>query len=318
MAEDLPDRVQTVRNAWINAIRAEVLRTDVPPELPRVAGVGMWIATYADADGGGAFPGRDTLARLEGCTKETVTRAVKVLMAVGLLARKRRPNASSVYQLLLPLERPNWADHIHLYTDTRQRRAHAAKKAADAAEVIARKASVDAVRTASTVSVPDSVHAGLSEPTAQTPDSVYGHPRTASVDAFRTASTAVAYQYRPTSGRTQHPDHDMAEPEPQPQVGAGAGAENEDSSPEDDGQAPELRTVPTPVGSRGRRDAKSATQSPLLMSVPTEYSELRKAAAADPGLVRTAVQQLGAGEAIRIYGVRLVTTHAPDLIATGT
>jgi hypothetical protein len=85
-------------------------------------------------------------------------------------------------------------------------------------------------------------------------------------------------------------------------------------------EPPELHSVPVPVGSRARRDARAdgSCQPPLLISVPTEYAELRQAAETDPGLVRAAVQQLGSGEAIRVYGVRLVNAHAHDLIATGT
>ncbi|PVE04625.1 helix-turn-helix domain-containing protein [Streptomyces scopuliridis] len=231
------DRVQTVRNAWINALRAEVLRDGVPAELPRIANVGVWIATYADADGGGAFPSRETLGTLAGCAQETVTRCVKVLMAVGMLARRRRPNASSVYQLLIPVSRPDWAAHIHLYTDTRQRKAHAAKKAEQITDVVrkttstVRTASVDADRTASMDCVPDSVHGGRSEPPPEGPDSVHGRPRTASMDAFRTASMAGPYQYNHPYGVDPDPDHNMAEPEPQPQVRAGARGEN-DSSPQ--------------------------------------------------------------------------------------
>ncbi|MGW6598475.1 helix-turn-helix domain-containing protein [Streptomyces sp. NPDC055036] len=233
------DRVQTVRNAWINALRAEVLRDGVPAELPRIANVGVWIATYADADGGGAFPSRETLGTLAGCAQETVTRCVKVLIAVGMLTRRRRPNASSVYQLLIPVSRPDWAAHIHLYTNTRQRKAHAAKKADQVADVArketsaVRTASVDADRTASTDCVPDSVHDGGSEHPPEGPDSVHGRPRTASMDTFRTASMVGPYQYNHPYGVDPDPDHNLAEPEPQPQVRAGAGArEKNDSSPQ--------------------------------------------------------------------------------------
>lgn len=140
------DRVQSVRNAWTNALRAEVLRVGRRiPEVSRVVTVGMWIATYADADGSNAFPGRDTLAALCGGTEETVTNAVKVLMGVGVLARKRRPNASSMYQLLMPLGGGlDWAAHIHHMTETRQRKAYAKKKAERISEAL-RTASTDAV-----------------------------------------------------------------------------------------------------------------------------------------------------------------------------
>ena len=132
------DRVISVRNAWINAMRAEVLRVGrTIPEVARVVTVGVWIATYADADGGNAFPSRETLATLSGCSQETVTRAVKVLMGVDVLARKRRPNASAVYQLLIPIgsEGLDWKSHIHHMTETRQRVARRKEKERQAAEI---------------------------------------------------------------------------------------------------------------------------------------------------------------------------------------
>jgi hypothetical protein len=230
------DRVQSVRNAWTNALRAEVLRVGrAIPEVARVVTVGMWIATYADADGSNAFPGRDTLATLSGCSQETVTRAVKVLLGVGVLARKRRPNASAMYQLLMPLGGGlDWAAHIHHMTETRQRKAYAKKKAD------AWTASTDAIRTATTDGVPDSVRAGGSGQRPQTPseipDSVHGRPRTASTDAFRTASMDAPTSTTPKGDPL--PDHDMADDSPQPQKRAGEAAEDE-SSPSEAPPAPE-------------------------------------------------------------------------------
>ena len=236
------DRVQSVRNAWTNALRAEVLRVGRRiPEVSRVVTVGMWIATYADADGSNAFPGRDTLAILSGCSQETVTRAVKVLMGVGVLARKRRPNASAMYQLLMPLGSKglDWASHIHHMTETRQRKAYAKKKADRVAEVT-RTASTDAVESTATPvenpsdsvrgRVPDSVRDGGSEPVKRIPDSVHGRPRKASVDAVRTASVAGAYQYIPTSGRDPLPDHTLAGLSPQPPKRAGEAVKDESST----------------------------------------------------------------------------------------
>lgn len=218
------DRVQSVRNAWTNALRAEVLRVGrTIPEVARVVTVGMWISTYADADGSNSFPARETLATLSGCSQETVTRSVKVLMGVGVLTRKRRPNASTVYQLLIPTGRLAWEAHIHHVTDTRQRKAYAKKKA----EELTRTASTDAHRTASTAGVPDSVRGGGSEPSESTPDSVHGRPRKASVDAVRTASVAGVYQYLPTSGRDPLPDHNSADLSPQPPVRVGARGESD-------------------------------------------------------------------------------------------
>ncbi|MFE6426773.1 hypothetical protein ACFVOB_15045 [Streptomyces rochei] len=228
------DRVQSVRNAWTNALRAEVLRVGRRiPEVARVVTVGMWIATYADADGSNAFPGRDTLGTLAGCSQETVTRAVRVLMGVGVLARKRRPNASAMYQLLMPLGGGlDWQTHIHHMTETRQRVARRKEKEQRAAEAATRNASGDAVRKASASDVPDSVRVGGSEPAPATPDSDRGRPRNASGDAVRTASASGVYQYIPTSGRDPLPDHTLAGLSPQPPKRAGEAVNDESSTGE--------------------------------------------------------------------------------------
>ncbi|MEU6649477.1 helix-turn-helix domain-containing protein [Streptomyces sp. NPDC046900] len=257
------DRVQSVRNAWTNALRAEVLRVGrTIPEVARVAAVGMWIATYTDADGSNAFPARDTLATLSGCSQETVTRAVKVLMGVGLLTRKRRPNASTVYQLLIPTGRPDWAAHIHHMTDTRQRRARQLEKERLVAE-LTRTASADAIRTASAVGVPDSVRGGGSEPSEEAPDSVRGRPRKASPDAVRTASAAGVYQYPPTSGRDPLPDHDSADHSPKPQTRAGEAAERDQSEARQLPRCPECAQPIVPDPRRPDRTIHAACQRRL-------------------------------------------------------
>ncbi|MFD6935291.1 helix-turn-helix domain-containing protein [Streptomyces goshikiensis] len=215
-------------------MRAEVLRVGKRiPEVARCGQLGMWIASYADADGSSSFPGRETLACLMGCSEETVTRIVKVLVGVGVIARKRRPNASSVYQLLplafLPGGLP-WEEHIHHLTETRQRKAHAKKKAEAVAE-LTRTASMDAVRTGADAAepapdsvrgcVPDSVRGGGSEGVGGDVDSVHGRPRKASTDAVRTASVAGSYKVFPTCGRDPHTDKEPAGlvAQPQPRVG---------------------------------------------------------------------------------------------------
>lgn len=228
------------RTAWTNALRAEVLRVGKRlPEVARVAQVGVWLGTYADADGSNAFPGREVLATLAGCSLETVSRAVRVLVGVGALERKRRPNTSSMYRLrlFLPGGLP-WEEHLHHYTDTRQRRDYAQKKAEAARK---RKASTDAVREGEADSVrgrgPDSVHGGGSEPADEGPDSVHGRPRNASVDAVRTASVAGGYKVPPTCGRDQDTDKDPAGVVDQPQKRAGARAGARDDKGANSGEA---------------------------------------------------------------------------------
>lgn len=228
------DGVQWVSTAWINAMRDEALRVGRDlPEVARVVGIGVWIATYADKDGSNAFPSRETLATLAACSQETVSRAVKVLVGVGVLERKRRPNTSAMYQLLMPLgRRLDWAAHIHPMTETRQRKAHAKKKA-DAV----RKASVDAVEKpvgnypdSVRGRVPDSVRVGGSGPPAKDPDSVRGRPRTASLDAFRTASVDAPTKPTTTCGSDPHPDHNLAGLEPRLTTRAGEAVKDESST----------------------------------------------------------------------------------------
>ncbi|MFD0572677.1 hypothetical protein ACFQ0T_29990 [Kitasatospora gansuensis] len=215
MATDRPDRIQSVRNAWINALRDETLRIRTP-EMARVAHVGHMIATYADADGGNAFPGQDTLAALVGGTDEAVARAVKVLVAVGVLRQKRRPNASAMYQLLMPVGRQlDWETHMHLYTETRQKRAREAQKARIAEELMAsRTPSQDGIRTPSQAGFPDTVLGGVSGSRPRTgsdgPEPVLGRPRNPSQDGFRTPSQAGVPVHLPTVGTQRTTTHRSA------------------------------------------------------------------------------------------------------------
>lgn len=316
MSSSESDRVQSVRNGWTNMLRAEVLASDLP-DLPRVTAVGVWLATFADADGGNAFPSRQTLARLAGCSVDTVTDAVSVLMAVGVLVRRRRPNKSAVYQLLVPVESPDWATHIHLLTDTRQRRAHAAKKKRDAET---RKASVDAVREASVAGVPDSVRGGGTNLPPETPESVRGRPREASVDVVRKASVAGVDHNPSTYGRDPLPDEDVLGLSPQPQA-VGARADEGTTNPSGQPAAPEqgpptLHAVPTPPGAQARTQSGSG-QRPLLLAVrtaaqvsPEERAALRRDATPDE--IRQAVTELGRTEAIALYGLLLTSPYLID------
>lgn len=234
--------VQWVSTAWINAMRDEVLRVGRDlPEVARVVGIGVWIATFAEKDGSNAFPSRETLATLAACSQETVTRAVKVLIGVGVLARRRRPNTSAMYQLLIPLGSKGlpWDKHIHHMTVTRQRKAHAKAKAERLAEA-ARTASVDAVeKPADPVEnqadsvrgrVPDSVRVGGSGPSRENPDSVHGRPRTASTDAFRTASMDAPTKPTTTCGSDPLPDHNLAGLSRQPPKRAREAVKDESST----------------------------------------------------------------------------------------
>ena len=249
---DIPDaepRVQSVRNAWTNALRAEVLRLD-RADLAKVATVGTWIASYADADGGRSWPSRETLATLAGCSTESVTRAIRVMVGVGILSTRRRPNSTAVYQLLMPLGPLDWTPHLDEYGKTRQRLAHAKKKAKDAATAEAsapRTASTDAIRNTVHGRGPDSVHGGVSETSDQAPDRVHGRPRTASTDAIRTASMdAPTSTYLPTVD-TPSADTTRFGPRPQPPVARASPPRTLAAAPPPAADIPAARTEPPPV-----------------------------------------------------------------------
>lgn len=226
MASTSTDRVQTVRNAWINRLRDEVLRTG-RAEVAKCARVGVWIATYADADGSSAFPSNETLAALAGCTDETVTRAVKVLVAVGLLVRRRRPNKSSVFQLMLPPGHLAWDAHLHLYTDTRQARRKKAQKAKDFEEQ--RNPSQNGSRNPSFTGVPEPVPAGDSAESGNRS----GTGTDTVPQRVPEPVPAGGDHYPPTYGRDPDTHHDTVAVVPQPQD-AGAQGGDEQSSPQED------------------------------------------------------------------------------------
>lgn len=230
--------VQTPRNAWINRVRDEALRCH-RPEVCKAFHIGFIIASYADADGSNIFVGQDTVATIAGCTDETVSRCLKLLVAVGLLEKRRRPNRTAVYQLLIPTQRPDWELWAHLYTDTRQAR----RKAAIKQQEVAERASA---RRADTVPerYPDTVPAGGSGTRSAT-----GSERSGTRSG--TGSDTVLHRVPDTvpaggdqSSRDPYRDQEMADDSPQPQVVAPEPGEKDPSpsQPDDDTtQAPALR-----------------------------------------------------------------------------
>ncbi|MEV6790875.1 helix-turn-helix domain-containing protein [Streptomyces sp. NPDC051320] len=296
---------QSPQNAWVNRVRDEALRMR-HPAVSKCFTVGMVIATYTDEDGSNAWPSLETISAIAGCSDETVTRCVKLLVAVGLLARKRRPNTSALYQLLIPLERPNWEEHLHLYTKTRQARAKREKKAREIAEMLAaRTPTQDGSRKPFPTEVPGTVPAGCSEPPGDRRRTV---PDT---DAGRVPETVPAGGDQPNHlyEADQPPDHAPPGAVPQPQVVAASAVA--DFSPEGKAAGPALHTVPTSPGSRGRDT--SGGQQPLLLAVripphvDEDTAQLR--ATATPEIIRRAITELGQGEAIARYGWRLVNPH---------
>lgn len=252
------ERVQTVRNAWINAIRDEALRMR-RPEVSKAAHIGVWIASYADADGSNAWPSGETLAAIAGCTRDTVIRCVKLLVAVGLLEKRRRPNKSAVYQLVIPVQRPDWQAHMDVWGESRQAQARRKAKEKEVAELLAksspddnRKSSPDATQQGSEV-----VPGGTTGSRPGTTTEQFGsRPRTPPEVVPGRLPEVVpgggGDQYLPTSGRDPQPDHDMAEHPPKPQVGAGARPED-DQSPRGKAAFPRCAECGDPMAPRPGR-----------------------------------------------------------------
>jgi ssDNA-binding Zn-finger/Zn-ribbon topoisomerase 1 len=288
---DAPEHKQSVRNAWINRLRDEALRMR-RVEVSKCVHIGILIGTYADADGTNAFPSGKTLAVIAGCTEETVTRCVKVLMAVGLLRRKRRPNQSSMYLLVLPLGKPvAWEEHLHLYTDTRQARRKKAIKEQEIAEALANREAGpdelrnpfrDGVRNPFPDGVPEPVPAGGSEESGTRS----GTGGSTVPQRVPEPVPAGGDHYIPTFGRDPEPDQTLVEHPPQPQERAGEAVEDFDQSAEEDDQPfgrcevcghPLVRAGSkrcsahrdTPSRRRLREGRSKPVQAPLLMSVPS-------------------------------------------------
>ncbi|WP_432116612.1 helix-turn-helix domain-containing protein [Streptomyces sp. S1] len=316
------DHVQSVRNAWINRVRDEALRTR-RPEVSKAVHIGILIATYADADGSNAFPSTATLAAIAGVSEETVTRCLRLLRAAELLVRRRRPNQSSVYQLLIPAARIDWSEHLHVWGETRQAKARKKAKADAVAALLAEQEaaeegtpSPDAVRNPSGAGGPEPVPGGGSETSGT-------RPRTGADTVPGRVPEPVpggGLPIPPTCGRDPGPDQTMAAVPPQPQDAHASDADDAG-----------LRLVPPPRG--GRRaapgDAQTAgSQRPLLLPVrglPADRRELTQEqrdavrAQATPDLVRAAIEAEGIGQAIHLYGHRLVSeAMADDQTSTGT
>lgn len=130
--------VQPPRTAWMNRMRAEALCAH-RPEISKIVHVGWVIASYADSDGAGADPSTETIAAIVGSSQETVSRAKKVLKAVGVLVERRRPNTNSEYRLQQPPADGSldWDTHLSLYTDTPQARQKRKAKQKQIAEHLA-------------------------------------------------------------------------------------------------------------------------------------------------------------------------------------
>ncbi|MFG2899547.1 helix-turn-helix domain-containing protein [Streptomyces zaomyceticus] len=319
----MSDHVQSVRNAWINRVRDEALRAR-RPEVSKAVHIGILIATYANADGSRSYPSNETLAAIAGVSEETVTRCVRLLLAAELLVRRRRPNQSSVYQLLIPQARIDWAEHLHVWGETRQAKARKKAKAAEIEALLAERANP------SGDGFPEPVPGGVPEPVpGGAPDTPGTRPRTGADTVPGRVPEPVpggGLPVPPTSGRDPQPDQTMAALPPQPQAAREEAAE---SSPEELQGRPGPRLVPPPRG--GCSTALSGSQGagsqrPLLLSVrglAADRQELSQEqrdevrAQATPDAVRAVIAAEGAAQAVALYG-RWAVAAAMNDTQTGT
>lgn len=205
---------QSVTSAWVQGLRREVIATG-NRDIARVAQVGVWMSTFANADGTSITAGQKTIALLTAMSVESVSRAIKVLVGLGLLRSRRRPNQNTEYILTLPVGPLEWQKWLPFFTETRQKIAHRARKAADLEQVIAK---TDTVRGGS----PDTVRGGSPNGLTEDPDTVRGRGRTPSVDGVRTPSVAGGTMSHLPPVVTSTENQDTVAHLPQPQVGGAA------------------------------------------------------------------------------------------------
>lgn len=224
MAADEP-RPQSVTSAWVQGLRREVIVSG-SRDIARIAHVGVWMSTFANADGTSITAGQKTIAGLTGTSIESVSRAIQVLKGLGLLRSRRKPNQNTEYILTVPTGPLDWGSWLPVFTETRQRRDHRARKAA---ELVGRFEVPDTVRGRGPDTVrgwiPDTVRGGVSNPPVTDPDTVHGRYRTPSMDAVRTPSVAGGTMSYLPPVVTSTEDLDTAWLSPRPQVRAGEGGE---------------------------------------------------------------------------------------------
>ncbi|MER8030650.1 hypothetical protein ABTZ78_17025 [Streptomyces bauhiniae] len=318
--------VQAPRTAWMNRMRAEALRMR-RPDVSKVVHVGWVIASYADSDGTGAYPGNLTIGAIVGSAEETVTRAKAVLKALGVLVEKRRPNESTLYRLVPLTDALDWDAHLHLYTDTRQKRSKQAAKAKKVAEhVAAREAELAADRNPVQNGDRNLVQngdrgsrnpfpPGVPEPGAERgpaasagsePVPAGGSEPGSPSSGTRSGTGAEPVPHRvpepvPAGGlqrsSDKRPDKEGAGPGLRPPLAPGSGPEGQVS---DGGkEKTRLALAPAPRGRVRRTAAAPTTQPPLLIAI-TGY-----APPAPEGIRRTLTDH-GVPEALRRYGHELV------------
>jgi hypothetical protein len=280
------ERKESVRSAWTRTLRQEALRMR-SAAVSRIVHVGIIIATYADSDGTHATMAGPTLAAITGYSEETITRATRVLVAVGLMERKRRPNLTAMHTLLMPLGDVDWNAHLHLYTNNRQQ---ARRQQAKAEEVQRRLAEVDPgdvlnpFTPAYWAANPDSDWRPLGDPEWQPPT---GDTRNPSADAVRNPF--------PTGGPEPVPDGDSG-------TRSRRGVHNSGTRPRT-GTEPDRGRSPEPVPDGGEHSylpsvGHPLTDTDLVEPVPQPQVRAREAGANDhPSPQLQAIEGGGHGQA---------------------
>ncbi|MET7746787.1 helix-turn-helix domain-containing protein [Streptomyces sp. NPDC005385] len=274
------ERVQAPRTAWMNAMRAEALRMN-RPEVSKIVHIGWVIASYADSDGTNACPKTETIAAIVGSSDETVSRAKKVLKALGVLVEKRRPNTNSEYRLqpVLGDSRLDWDAHLHLYTDTPQARHKRKKKEREIAEHLARREQ-ELARTPSQNGVRNPFPQGVPDGPEPVPAGGSETPSQESGTRRGTGSEPVAERGPepvPAGGEQRElhkgPDKEGAGPSLRPPVSPGQGPERRiRERGKETGLA--LAPDPTPRGRTRKSTAAATIQPPLLLAVHGQPSAI--------------------------------------------
>ena len=323
--EEQETRPGSVPNAFGNAIAWRWSR-----EMPRALKPGVLTLLYAlramaSANGELRFNGDRKPIRIQDIAKaagadEKDTRdrleAARLAGVVTIVGERRR--GRPVLYAILPAPRPDWAAAAAYLDGVKQSREDA-KQARAARKGTERKPAPWADREAGEFGGPPPELPAASdlggpppELPADTGEGVRGTaPRPSSGD-------------RPPNGSGDRPPNNPGSTHGSTHEMAGLGGQPQDArvrevleEPPGSGTAPTLRPVPSPPGGCGPSPAEQksgSSQRPLLLPVRSPQQVSREElealrAAATPEEIHQAVAELGATQAMRVYGHRLVAPY---------
>jgi hypothetical protein len=317
----------SVPNAFGNALAWRWSR-----EMPRALKPGLLTLLYvlramANASGELRFHGDRTPIRIQDIAKaagadEKDTRerleAARLAGVVTIIGERRR--GRPVLYAILPAPRPDWAAAAAYLDGAKQRREDARQ---------ARAARKGTERKAAPWAQDEAEEFGGRSP--ELPGAEFGGPppelAASTADRVRGTVPRPSSGDRPPTGSGDRPPTNPGSTHVSTQGMAGLGGQPQDArarealeEPPGAAAAPTLRPVPSPPGGRGPHSAEqgSSSQRPLLLPVRSlqqvsreELDALR--AAATPEEIRQAIAELGATQAMSVYGHRLVAPHLASL-----